>query len=142
MKSNLILYPLIAMAALTFFVTAHLYFVQRKAIKKWDVKYGFFKTYEGDRPEYLQAARDHYKNIFQLPILFYVWTGILFMMGNVDTLDLSLAWLFVASRYLHSGIRIIDHTKLLHRSSVFIAGWFVLLFAWGKLLFDLLFSYS
>ena len=142
MKSNLILYPLIAMAALTFFVTAHLYFVQRKAIKKWDVKYGFFKTYEGDRPEYLQAARDHYKNIFQLPILFYVWTGILFMMGNVDTLDLSLAWLFVASRYLHSGIRIIDHTKLLHRSSVFISGWFVLFFAWGKLLFDLLFSYS
>ena len=142
MKSNLILYPLIAMAALTFLVTAHLYFVQRKAIKKWDVKYGFFKTYEGDKPEYLQAARDHYKNIFQLPILFYVWTGILFMMGNVDTLDLSLAWLFVASRYLHSGIRIIDHTKLLHRSSVFIAGLFVLLFAWGKLLFDLLFSYS
>ena len=142
MKSNLILYPLIAMAALTFLVTAHLYFVQRKAIKKWDVKYGFFKTYEGDRPEYLQAARDHYKNIFQLPILFYVWTGILFMIGNVDTLDLSLAWLFVASRYLHSGIRIIDHTKLLHRSSVFIAGWFVLLFVWGKLLFDLLFSYS
>ncbi|HHZ79911.1 MAG TPA: hypothetical protein EYN59_02160 [Candidatus Marinimicrobia bacterium] len=125
MKSNLILYPLIAMAALTFFVTAHLYLVQKRAIKKWDVKYGFFKTYEGDRPEYLQAARDHYKNIFQLPILFYVWTGILFMMG-----------------YLHSGIRIIDHTKLLHRSSVFIAGWFVLLFAWGKLLFDLLFSYS
>ncbi|HJL85139.1 MAG TPA: MAPEG family protein, partial [Candidatus Marinimicrobia bacterium] len=93
-------------------------------------------------PDYLQAARDHYKNMFQLPILFYSWAGIIFMMGNVDTLDLSLAWLFVASRYLHSGIRIIDHTKLLRRSSVFIVGWFVLLIAWGKLLFDLLFYYS
>ncbi|MBQ83446.1 MAG: hypothetical protein CMG31_01430 [Candidatus Marinimicrobia bacterium] len=130
------------MVALTFLVTAHLYFVQKRAIKKWDVKYGFFKIYEGDRPDYLQAARDHYKNMFQLPILFYSWAGIIFMMGNVDTLDLSLAWLFVASRYLHSGIRIIDHTKLLRRSSVFIVGWFVLLIAWGKLLFDLLFYYS
>lgn len=142
MKPNLILYPVIAMVALTFFVTVHLYFVQKKAVKKWDVKYGFFKTYEGDRPDYLQAARDHYKNMFQLPILFYSWVGIIFMMANVDTLDLSLAWLFVASRYLHSGIRIIDHTKLLHRSSVFIVGWFVLLFSWGKLLFDFLFYYS
>ncbi|MDP7436727.1 MAG: MAPEG family protein [Candidatus Marinimicrobia bacterium] len=142
MKPNLVLYPVIAMVALTFLVTAHLYFVQKRAIKKWDVKYGFFKIYEGDRPDYLQAARDHYKNMFQLPILFYSWAGIIFMMGNVDTLDLSLAWLFVASRYLHSGIRIIDHTKLLRRSSVFIVGWFVLLIAWGKLLFDLLFYYS
>jgi hypothetical protein len=141
-KPNLVLYPVIAMVALTFLVTAHLYFVQKRAIKKWDVKYGFFKIYEGDRPDYLQAARNHYKNMFQLPILFYSWAGIIFMMGNVDTLDLSLAWLFVASRYLHSGIRIIDHTKLLRRSSVFIVGWFVLLIAWGKLLFDLLFYYS
>ena len=56
-------------------------------------------------------------------------------MGKVDTLDLTLAWLFVGSRYVHSGIRIIDHTRLLYRSSVFIIGWFVLLLAWGKLLF-------
>ena len=123
------------MVVLTFLVTAHLYFVQKRAIKKWDVKYGFFKTYEGNSPDYLQAARDHYKNIFQLPILFYVWTIFVFIMGKVDTLDLTLAWLFVGSRYVHSGIRIIDHTRLLYRSSVFIIGWFVLLLAWGKLLF-------
>ena len=135
MKLNLVLYPVIAMVVLTFLVTAHLYFVQKRAIKKWDVKYGFFKTYEGNNPDYLQAARDHYKNIFQLPILFYVWTIFVFIMGKVDTLDLTLAWLFVGSRYVHSGIRIIDHTRLLYRSSVFIIGWFVLLLAWGKLLF-------
>ena len=135
MKLNLVLYPVIAMVLLTFLVTAHFYFVQKRAIKKWDVKYGFFKTYEGNSPDYLQAARDHYKNIFQLPILFYVWTIFVFIMGKVDTLDLTLAWLFVGSRYVHSGIRIIDHTRLLYRSSVFIIGWFVLLVAWGKLLF-------
>ena len=128
------------MVLLTFVVTAHFYFVQKRAIKKWDVKYGFFKTYEGNSPDYLQAARDHYKNIFQLPILFYVWTIFVFIMGKVDTLDLTLAWLFVGSRYVHSGIRIIDHTRLLYRSSVFIIGWFVLLLAWGKLLFHYIIS--
>ena len=140
MKLNLVLYPVIAMVLLTFVVTAHFYFVQKRAIKKWDVKYGFFKTYEGNSPDYLQAARDHYKNIFQLPILFYVWTIFVFIMGKVDTLDLTLAWLFVGSRYVHSGIRIIDHTRLLYRSSVFIIGWFVLLLAWGKLLFHYIIS--
>ena len=128
------------MVVLTFLVTAHLYFVQKRAIKKWDVKYGFFKTYEGNSPDYLQAARDHYKNIFQLPILFYVWTIFVVIMGKIDTLDLTLAWLFVGSRYVHSGIRIIDHTRLLYRSSVFIIGWFVLLLAWGKLLFHYIIS--
>ena len=126
------------MVALTLFVTARLYFVHRRAVKGWEVKYGFFKTYQGDHPEYLQAARDHYKNMFELPLLFYVWIIVIILMDSVDRLDLALAWLFVISRIAHSTIRIIDHTKLRYRFTAFTMGWFVILFAFGKLLLGLL----
>ena len=126
------------MLALTLFVTARLYFVQRRAIKGWEVKYGYFKTYQGDRPEYVQAARDHYKNMFELPVLFYVWVIAIFLLDSVDSFDLTLAWLFVISRIVHAVIRIVDHTKLLYRFPAFAVGWFVMVIAWGKFLFDLL----
>lgn len=135
---TLILTPLAVIVVLTLFITTRLYFVQRRAIKGWEVRYGYFKTYEGERPEYLQAARDHYKNMFELPLLFYVWIIVIYLMESVDTFDLVLAWLFVISRIIHSAIRIIDHTKLRNRFAVFAVGWFVLVIACGKLLLGLL----
>ena len=138
MNTNLILLSLLVMVALTLLVSARLYFVKRRAVKGWEVKYGFFKTYQGDRPEYLQAARDHYKNMFELPLLFYVWVIVIILMDSVDRMDLTLAWLFVISRIVHSTIRIIDHTKLRYRFTTFTLGWFVLVVVFGKLLLGLL----
>lgn len=138
MDNTTILYPIIAMAALTFWVTARLYLVQRRAMKSREVKYGFFRVYRGEAPEYLQATRDHYKNMFELPVLFYVWAGILYASGQVDLIDLVLSWLFVISRYIHSFIRATDHTRLLLRLSVFSVGWFLILISWAKLLIQLI----
>ena len=90
MENTSIINPIIAMAALTFWVTARLYLVQRRATKNREVKYGFFRVYRGEAPEYIQAARDHYKNMFELPVLFYVWAGILYTSGQIDIVDLVL----------------------------------------------------
>ncbi|MBC8344701.1 MAG: MAPEG family protein [Candidatus Marinimicrobia bacterium] len=138
MDNTTILFPLIAMAGLTFFVTARLYFVQYKATKRREVKYGFFSVYQGEAPEFIQAARDHYKNMFELPVLFYLWAVILFASGQVDAADLVLSWLFVISRYIHSFIRATDHTKLLFRLSMFSMGYFLILMGWVKLLIQLI----
>jgi hypothetical protein len=138
MENTSIINPIIAMAALTFWVTARLYLVQRRATKNREVKYGFFRVYRGEAPEYIQAARDHYKNMFELPVLFYVWAGFLYASGQIDLVDLVLSWLFVISRYVHSFIRATDHTKLLFRLSVFAVGYFLILFGWVKLLIQLI----
>ena len=90
MENTSIINPIIAMAALTFWVTAQLYLVRRRATKNREVKYGFFRVYLGEVPEYIQAARDHYKNMFELPVLFYVWAGILYTSGQIDIVDLVL----------------------------------------------------
>ena len=42
-----------------------------KAIKKREVRYSWFRVYEGSAPDYMLAARHHYKNFFEIPILFY-----------------------------------------------------------------------
>lgn len=139
MDNTTMLYPVIAMVALTFWVTARLFYVQRRATKKREVKYGFFSVYRGDVPEHIQAARDHYKNMFELPVLFYLWSAILYASGHIDHIDIVLSWLFVISRYIHSFIRATDHTKLLYRLSVFFVGWFLILFGWAKLFLQLIF---
>ncbi len=138
MESASILFPVIAMAALTFFVTARLYFVQYRATKRREINYGYFSIYRGDPPEFIKAARDHYKNMFELPVLFYVWVVILYASGEVDRVDIILSWLFVASRYVHSFIRATDHSKILIRLSVFAVGFFLIMFCWAKLLIQLI----
>ncbi len=134
MNNTSILYPVIAMAVLSFYVTIRLFYVQYRATKRREVKYGFFSVYRGEAPETVQAARDHYKNMFELPVLFYLWVVILLASGRVDQIDILLSWLFVISRYVHSYIRATDHTKILFRLSVFAVGFFIILVCWLKLL--------
>ncbi len=138
MDSDSILFPVIAMAVLTFFVAIRLYLVQYGATKRREVRYGFFSVYRGEAPEFIQAARDHYKNLFELPVLFYVWAVILYAGGQVDQVDLVLSWSFVVSRYVHSFIRATNHSKILYRLSVFAVGFFIVVACWAKLLLMLL----
>lgn len=74
----------------------------------------------------------------ELPVLFYVWAVIVYVLGQVDISDSVLSWLFVVSRYIHSFIRATDHTKLLFRLSVFAVGYFLILLGWVKLLVQLM----
>ena len=99
MDSLVILYPILPVVFLNFFVMLHMRYVINKAIKKREVRYGYFKAYEGSAPEYVLAARQHYKNFFEMPILFYLLCIILYVIGDVNKLDLWIAWLFVVSRY-------------------------------------------
>ncbi|HIF83542.1 MAG TPA: hypothetical protein EYQ37_06800 [Candidatus Marinimicrobia bacterium] len=55
----------------TFLINFQHYLTQKKAAKNRDVEYRYFKTYSGDAPDYLSQSREHYKNLYQQPILFY-----------------------------------------------------------------------
>lgn len=106
MDSLVILYPILPVVFLNFFVMLHMRYVINKAIKKREVRYGYFKAYEGSAPEYVLTARQHYKNFFEMPILFYLLCIILYVIGDVNRLDLWIAWLFVVLKFIHSYIRI------------------------------------
>ncbi len=91
---------------MNFIVMFHMRYMIVKAIKKRDVKYKYFRAYEGSAPEYLLTSRHHYKNFFEIPILFYLLCLVLYMIDDVSAIDLWIAWLFVLFKGIHSYIRI------------------------------------
>ena len=50
-------------------------------------------------------AADNFRNLFELPVLFYVALVVADRIGMVDGISLGLAWAFVALRVVHSAIQ-------------------------------------
>lgn len=53
-------------------------------------------------PDATRKLNNNYDNQFELPVLFYAILPLLLMLVKVDWLQVTLAWVFVASRILHS----------------------------------------
>ena len=68
-------------------------------------------------------------NQFQVPVLFYVVCLVLAMINGVSTITLSIAWLFVVSRYIHAYVHITSNYVPL-RMNVFIFGVVMLIALW------------
>ena len=106
MDTILIIYPVLPVVLMNFIVMFHMRYMIVKAIKNRDTKYKYFRAYEGSAPEYLLTARHHYKNFFEIPILFYLLCLVLYIIDDVSAIDLWIAWLFVIFKGIHSYIRI------------------------------------
>ena len=101
-----IIYPLLTMVALTLFVTLQLLFFAVKSIIKGEVHIKQYRIYDGEFPAKFISVRQHYKNMFEMPILFYLLCTLLIISDSVAPLDIQLAWGFVIFRILHSISRI------------------------------------
>jgi len=53
-------------------------------------------------PESVNSPANNFKNLCELPVLFYAMCLYLYVTGGVDAIYLGAAWLFVAFRVLHS----------------------------------------
>lgn len=53
-------------------------------------------------PPAVSNPSDNLKNLFEVPVIFYVLAGYLFVTQQVDGLYLALSWIFVGFRVLHS----------------------------------------
>tara|TARA_Y100000590_G_scaffold248389_1_gene279103 strand:- start:72 stop:485 length:414 start_codon:yes stop_codon:yes gene_type:complete len=137
MEKTLILYPAISMMILTLFVYVKNYLDNRKAIINKSTKLSYFKTYKGEVPDYVAVSRQTLKNQFELPIFFYFLISTILVFDKVSQLDLILAWIFVASRYLHCYIRL-SSNHVPHRAKVFKLGMLVLIVWWIIFLYTIL----
>ena len=107
MERQAILYPLFVMVLITFAVMYGLFFINFRALKQKDVRLSFYKLFKSDdeTPHYLEASRMHYRNMFEVPILFYVLVLFLYFSNTVTALDVILAWLFIGGRFAHFLVR-------------------------------------
>ncbi|MEE8335332.1 MAG: MAPEG family protein [Candidatus Neomarinimicrobiota bacterium] len=130
MPSISILYPVFCMVLLTLLVSLKLMTVNVRASKNRQVPVNYFALYKGQAPDNLIQARDHYKNLFELPVLFYVLCLIIYAGADVQFPDLVLAWAFVLSRAIHSFIRA-SSNRVSRRFMVFFTGYLILLIHWS-----------
>jgi hypothetical protein len=66
-------------------------------------------------------AADNFRNLFELPVLFYFALIAAAQSGQGDALVLGLAWAFVAMRVLHSLIHC-SYNRVMHRFVVYALG--------------------
>ena len=137
MDKILIIYPILAVVLMNFIVMFHMRYMISKAIKNRDVEYKYFKAYESSAPEYLLTSRHHYKNFFEIPILFYLLCLVLYMIDDVSAIDLWIAWLFVIFKGVHSYIRITSN-YVPYRAYSFFVCVFLLFGGWINLTIKIL----
>ena len=109
--------PMLGMLSLTLLVWIYM-FVQRvgymtaNAIDIEDVRSP--DQVAAQIPPESSSASHNFKNMFELPVLFYVVCLYLMVLGQVDSIHVTCAWVFVALRALHSLIHC-SYNRVLHR---------------------------
>ncbi|HTO28465.1 MAG TPA: MAPEG family protein [Devosia sp.] len=85
-----------------------------------------------DRNAYPLRARllsNSFDNQFQLPVLFYVAALLVLWSGGAGWVEVLLAWLFVALRYVHAAVHVTTN-RVHRRFVVYAAGLVVLSLLW------------
>ena len=82
-----------------------------------------------EKYENIQSA-DHYRNLFEMPVLFYALCAFLAITKLTSVLLLACAWGFVFLRVCHAWVHLTNN-KVIRRFQVFVASSIVLFVMWG-----------
>ncbi|HSN81959.1 MAG TPA: MAPEG family protein [Polyangiales bacterium] len=106
MNQDLLLWPLVAHVLLVLWLFIRLGQVKDRARASGLIDPTVTALDNDAWPEDVRKVANNMRNQFQVPVLFYVLVLVLFARGSVDLWALGLAWLFVASRFVHTYIHI------------------------------------
>lgn len=125
-----IFYPAVAMAALTFAVSIRLLFFRMDTMRRERIHPQSVATSAAMTARITDTrVADNFRNLFELPVLFYLALMIAAVSGLATPAVLALSWAFVATRLAHSAIHC-TYNKVMHRFYAYIAGWAVLVALW------------
>ncbi len=116
-----ILPPLLAMLLLTFLVWLAVFATRFRAFGREKVDPSQLQTPEavaGKLPLYARNPANNFKNLFEVPVLFYVLCFYLYLTGTADSTHVTCAWIFVGFRYAHSIIHC-SYNNVGHRFLVY-----------------------
>jgi hypothetical protein len=106
MDQNVIFGPFLVMMGLTFVVWVYMYARRIPFLNSADIDPNDLtaaKLAEISPPAVANPS-DNLKNLFEIPMLFYAMVLYLFVVGQVDSVYLVAAWVFVVFRMLHSAV--------------------------------------
>jgi hypothetical protein len=125
-----LVYPMLAMVLLTFVVLVTLFRSRVRMVREGHAPVSYFRTFQGSQePEYAIKPARHLVNLFEAPTLFYAACLAAMAVGITGWGVLSLAWGYVATRYLHAWIHL-GGNRVRHRMRAYFASWLLLLALW------------
>jgi hypothetical protein len=133
-----ILYPMLALAALTFGVLLLVPIARFRAGFRGQVNPGDFRYGESARvPGEVSLPNRNFMNLLEMPVLFYVVCLALYVTGKADGTAVTLAWGYVALRVAHSAVHL-TYNNVYHRLAAYAASAVVLLAIWVRFAFEIL----
>jgi hypothetical protein len=130
MEPTRMLAPMVALVGLTFLVLLSIPFARFRAALRGRVAVEDFRYGESAQvPVDVRLPNRNYMNLLELPVLFYVLGLVLYVSGRVDDAFVTLAWVYVGLRAIHSLVHL-SYNNVIHRLSVFAASNVLLAFMW------------
>ena len=136
--STALFLPGLAMVALTFVVLAVIFRRRVAQMKRDRIRPQQVATSQQAAALYADVApADNFRNLFEMPVLFYFALSVAAITGQTGPWVLGLAWAYVAARIVHSVIQC-SYNRVMHRFRAFAASVFALLALWCVLGYGLL----
>ena len=137
MEAKLILYPLLAMFLLICLVAATM-LRRRVTFYKQNRVHPQKTATSSEMAAVMPDSRgpDNFRNLFELPIMFYVATLTIYAAGLICVPHLILAWGYVIARYVHSFIHCTSNV-VMHRFYAFLTSCVLLVCIWLMLAYQL-----
>jgi hypothetical protein len=132
MRTALIL-PVIALVLLTAIVWVRLYAERIRELRQRRIDPQALATAAvGAQTLQRVQASDNFKNLFEVPVLFYALCAMLALAQYDSAFFVMGAWLYVALRYVHSFIHL-TYNRVIHRFSVYVLSTVILFVLWAVL---------
>jgi len=131
-----VLLPLFVQVSLTFVLLFWMAAVRTRAFAH-GLKPADIALRQPNWPPEVSKIANAFHNQLEVPLLFYVLTILAWDTHHAGTLFVTLAWLFVALRVVHTIIHVTTN-QVRQRGLAYIAGVIVLALMWGLYMLDIL----
>jgi hypothetical protein len=137
MNRSLILWPIFAQVLLTAIVWVRMFTARVAEMRARRIKPQEVATSRAvaEKLQNTQAA-DNFRNLFEVPVLFFAVCAMLVSLDAVTLPQLVLAWGFVGLRCAHSFIQL-SYNRVMHRFQVYLASTVCVFGMWALLAFQL-----
>ena len=138
MGTSALIIPTATLVLVTFLVSLALVIYRFYLVRKGIIRPGYFKLNKGgEPPQRHEALEHHYSNLFEVPTLFYAIVAIAIATQHIDSTLVTLAWLFVAFRIVHTLVHI-TYNHVLHRLTAFFAAYAMVGLMWLNVVSDII----
>lgn len=138
MSSSAIFLPAVAMVLLATVVLLRTFFERRRQVRAERIHFRDIPSASQMAARFTDTrAADNYRNLFEMPVLFYLALWVAYATSQVSAPVLAMAWSYFGLRALHSAIHC-SYNRIKHRFYAFFASSLVLWTLWGVLAVGLL----